>query len=106
MAQLLQTHGAKKILLSWLKRLEDDWEELPVEGIMLLELTLNLFATEASFAAPEVLENRIDKLLRRVYKKYSHQKLSLGDALLERIRTLWATYRSLYKDAAGDDAAD
>jgi hypothetical protein len=98
--------GGKQQCFVWLQRLEEDNNELSIDGITLLEAILNAFANHVSYSKEEVVETRIDKLLRRIYKKFSGQKLSLGQQLLDNIRLLWTDYRTLYKEASGDDGTD
>lgn len=54
--------GGKRQCFYWLHRLEEDYSELPIDGISLLEAILNALVTQASYSKEEVMETRIDKV--------------------------------------------
>jgi hypothetical protein len=54
--------GGKRQCFHWLHRLEEDYSELPIDGISLLEAILNALVTQASYSKEEVMETRIDKV--------------------------------------------
>ena len=56
------TEGGKDKCLQWLRKLEEENEELNIEGIVLLDMILTMYETQTRFSRDEVFTTRIDKV--------------------------------------------
>lgn len=91
--------GAKNIFFKWLDGINTN-ERPQKDTSFIIELCLRLIG-EACWTDDEVVKLRIDKVLRRLYKKFNGFKEVMSDAVIQLIRDSWVKYRSIYREKTG-----
>lgn len=87
--------GGKEVVHIWLEALEDEKTSDKSSISMYLEYSLRLL-TQVEWTVEAVNSTRIDRLLRKLFKKYTAMDI-LSSSLSDLLRESWAKYRVIYQ---------